>query len=419
MEAILLGIYCFFVWLIFIKLKLLPWTTPWKVTVAIIPVVGLTAMILLLNIGAPSSADVRVIKYVVPIVSQVRGRVIDVPADNNKPMKKGDVLFRIDPTPYEIAVRSLEAQIVADDARTRADRAKVAEADARLTNAVAGGKQVNERLNVTSAQVASVEASLELARKRLSQNRELAASGAGSRFDLEQSETHVNELTAQLASARASQQAVRDELAAQIGGDLASIAAVKAQVATARAQLGVSQAQLETTRANLDNAKWELSQTVLRAPADGIPVNVQLRPGAFVAGMPLNEVMTFVEYEYQIYALYAQNELHQVKDGDEAEIALETHPGHIIKAHVDSVLWAQGLGQLDASGNLPRTTIPTPPGRFPVKLVIGDKDKDLFLASGAHGHAAIYTDRFALIHLVRKVILRVGAYTDYLVLKLH
>ena len=101
MEAILLGIYCFFVWLIFIKFKLLPWTTPWKVTVAIIPVVGLAVMILLLNIGAPSSADVRVIKYVVPIVSQVRGRVIDVPADNNKPMKKGDVLFRIDPTPYQ------------------------------------------------------------------------------------------------------------------------------------------------------------------------------------------------------------------------------------------------------------------------------------------------------------------------------
>ena len=296
MEAILLGIYCFFVWLIFIKFKLLPWTTPWKVTVAIIPVVGLAVMILLLNIGAPSSADVRVIKYVVPIVSQVRGRVIDVPADNNKPMKKGDVLFRIDPTPYEIEVRSLEAQIVADDAKTRADRAKVAEADARLTNAVAGGKQVSERLNAATGQVTALEASLELARKRLSQNRELAAAGAGSRFDLEQSETTVNELTAQLATARANQQAVRDELAGQIGGDLSSVAEVKAQVATARAQLGVSQAQLETTRAKLDNAKWELSQTVLRAPADGIPVNVQLRPGAFVAGMPLNEVMTFVEY---------------------------------------------------------------------------------------------------------------------------
>ena len=89
MEAILLGIYCFFVWLIFIKFKLLPWTTPWKVTVAIIPVVGLTVMILLLNIGAPSSADVRVIKYVVPIVSQVRGRVLEVPARQQQADEEG------------------------------------------------------------------------------------------------------------------------------------------------------------------------------------------------------------------------------------------------------------------------------------------------------------------------------------------
>jgi multidrug resistance efflux pump len=419
MEAILLGLYSFVVWLVFIKFKLLPWTTPWKVTVAIIPVVALTAMILLLNIFAPSSADVRVIKYVVPIVSQVKGRVIEVPADNNKPMKKGDVLFRIDPTPYEIEVRSIEAQIVSDEARNRADRAKVAEADARLTNAVAGGKQVNEQLNAATGQVAALEASLELARKRLSQNRELVAAGAGSRFDLEQSETSVSELTGQLAAARANQQSVRDELSGQVRGDLASVAAVKSQVATARAQLGVSEAQLETTRAKLENAKWELLQTVTRAPADGIAVNVQLRPGAFVSGVALNEVMTFVEYDYQIYALYAQNELHQVEPGNEAEITLETYPGRVIKAHVDSILWAQGLGQLDASGNLPRTTIPTPPGRFPVKLVIGEKDKTLFLAAGAHGHAAIYTEHLTLIHLVRKVILRVGSFTDYLILKLH
>ena len=94
----------------------------------------------------------------------------------------------------------MRRRFVADEARTRADRAKVSEADARLANAVAGGKQVNERLNAATGQVTSLEASLELARKRLSQNRELAAAGAGSRFDLEQSETKVNELTAQLAT---------------------------------------------------------------------------------------------------------------------------------------------------------------------------------------------------------------------------
>ena len=73
MEIMLLGIYAFFVWLIFIKLKLLPWTTPWKVGVAIFPVVAMAALLLLLNVFAPTTSDVRVVKYVVPIVSQVQG----------------------------------------------------------------------------------------------------------------------------------------------------------------------------------------------------------------------------------------------------------------------------------------------------------------------------------------------------------
>ena len=110
MELLLLGIYSFFVWLVFIKFKWLPWTTPWKVGVIIFPVVCLIAIILLLNIFAPTTTDVRVVKYTVPIVSQVRGRVIEVPVENNRPVKKGDVLFRIDPTPYETEVQSLEAQ---------------------------------------------------------------------------------------------------------------------------------------------------------------------------------------------------------------------------------------------------------------------------------------------------------------------
>ena len=70
MEILLLGIYSFFVWLIFIKFKWLPWNTTSQVTVAIIPIVALTALILVLNVVAPSSADVRVFKYTVPIVSQ-------------------------------------------------------------------------------------------------------------------------------------------------------------------------------------------------------------------------------------------------------------------------------------------------------------------------------------------------------------
>src|SRR6187455_3291270 len=114
MEVILLGIYSAIVYLIFIKFKLLPWTTPWKVAVAIIPVVALAALMLLLNIFAPTTHDVRVVKYIVPVVSQVRGRVIEVPVENNRPVKKGDVLFRIDPTPYKNDVSSLEARLASE-----------------------------------------------------------------------------------------------------------------------------------------------------------------------------------------------------------------------------------------------------------------------------------------------------------------
>ena len=165
---------------------------------------------------------------------------------------------------------------------------------------------------------------------------------------------------------------MREKLDGRVNGDLASVAQVKAQMATAHAQVTVSQAQVETTRAQLDNARWELSQTTVLAPGNGTMVNVMLRPGFFVAGMPFNEVMTFVDDEYQIFALFGQNELHQVEPGNEAEITLDTYPGRVIKAHVDSIIWAQGQGQIEASGDLPKTTFVPPPGRFPVKLVVGD-----------------------------------------------
>lgn len=417
MEIILLGIYAFFVWLIFIKLKLLPWTTPWKVGVAIFPVVAIAALLLLLNVFAPTTSDVRVVKYIVPIVSQVRGRVIEVPVENNRPVKKGDVLFRIDPTPYENQVHSLEAQLQSDEAKVNADRTRLAEGRAKLTDAVASEKQLREELNQTTGQIQTLNASLALARTRVSQNSELVKTGAGNRFDLEKAQTTVDELTGQLTAARAAAQQVAEKLDGRINGDLASVAQVKAQLATADAQVRVSQASAENTRAQLDNARWDLSQTTVRAPGNGTMVNVMLRAGFFVAGMPFNEVMTFVEDDYQIFAIFNQNELHQVDPGNEAEITLDTYPGQVIKAHVDSIIWAQAQGQLEASGDLPRTTISTPPGRFPVKLVVADSDKNVFLAAGARGSAAIYTEHLTLVHIIRKVLLRVASYLDYIIIK--
>ena len=417
MEVLLLGIYSFFVWLIFIKLKWLPWTTPWKVAVFIFPVVMIAILLLLLNIVAPTTTDVRVVKYVVPLVSQVRGRVIEVPVENNRPVKKGDLLFAIDPTPYQNAVNSLEAQLASAEAKTGADREKLSETQAKLADAQSSEQEMKEQLNQAIGQIGTLTASLELARKRVTQNTELVGAGAGNKFDLEQAQTNVAELTAQLAGARAQEQQVRAKLDGRVKGDLASVAQVKAQIASAVAQVKVSEASAATTKAQLDNAKWELSQTRTLAPGNGTMVNVWLRPGAFVGGAALSEQMTFVDSEYQIYAMFGQNELHQVEDGNEAEITLDTYPGRVIKAHVDSILWAQSQGQMDSNGSLPNTTFTPPPGKFPVKLVVGDKDKAVFLAAGARGSAAIYTDHFGPIQIIRKVLMRVQSYLDYIIIK--
>jgi len=407
MEAILLGIYSFFVWLIFIKFKWLPWNTQTQVTVAIIPIVGLTVLILLLNIYAPSSADVRVFKYTVPIVSQLRGRVIEVPVEEgNRLVKKGEVLFKIDPEPYQLAVNQLEAQLATAIASQK-------EQEESLKGARGKVAEARGAINQATARISEVDARLELARKRVEQNRELVATGAGSKFDLEQAETNLKELEGQLASARSAEAQAR-------AGEVQARAGEQQTVQKLGARVNGEFAQVAQIRAQLESARWDLEQTVTRSPCDCYVVNLQLRAGGFVAGIPFNAVMTLVEAEGQVVALFNQNELHQVAPGNEAEFTLYTNPGRIIKGKVDSVIWAQGQGQLPPSGTLPMIGVLTqPPGRFAVKFDIADRDKELFMAAGAAGGAAIYTEHLAAIHILRKVILRVGAYINYLILKLH
>jgi multidrug resistance efflux pump len=408
MEAILLGIYGFFVWLIFIKFKWLPWNIKSQVITAIIPIVGLTLLILLLNVYAPSSADVRVYKYTVPIVSQVRGRVIEVPVEEgNRPVKKGDVLFKIDPTPYQLTVNQLQAQLADAQGQQR-------ELDESLNEAKAKVVESSKAIDQAIGRVREVQARLQLASLRVQQNRELAATGAGSKFELEKSEADLKELQAQLDSARGAEAQAR---AAQVQ---ARASQEQVQQKLNSKVEGGEPAQVATVRAQLDNALWELEQTEMRSPCDCYVINLQLRPGAFVAGMPFNAVMTLVEIEGQVVALFRQNELHQVQPGDEAEFSLNTTPGKIIKAKVDSVIWATGTGQLPASGTIPMTgVLNAPPNRFAVKFDIAERDRAAFLAPGAAGDAAIYTQHLGAIHILRKVILRVGAKLNYIIPKLH
>jgi len=360
MEIILLGIYSFFAWLVFFKFKWLPWNFVTQVITITIPIVGLTILILVLNIVAPSSADVRVINYVIPINPQIRGIVVDVPVEPNRPIKKGDILFKIDPVPFQIAIANSEANI----------------------------ENLKKQLKSVQSSSAVIASKSQLARRRSGQYAELAGTGAGNKFDLEQAETEVVNLKNELSSSNSKEESLL--------------------------------AQIQAAEAQLEDAKWQLSQTTYYAPTNGTVVALTLRKGAMAVPLPMLPAMNFIEDEQWILAIYKQNEVRKIKPGQEAEIAFKMYPGRVVKAKVDSIMWATAQGQMPIGNPLPNGGVaPIPPNSLAVRLLTDAKDKDLFLAAGAQGGGAVYTDSGAPIHIIRKIILRVGSKIDWLILKLH
>jgi multidrug resistance efflux pump len=393
MELILLGIYSYIIWLIFFKFKWLPWNFVSQVIVVTIPIVGLTLLILLLNIVAPSSADVRVINYVTAVNPRVQGMVVDVPISPNQHIKKGQVLFRLDPRPVEIEISGFKAQIDS--------------LQAQLLSAGASTTGFAETVRNARGARESIAAQLKLAKEREAQTRELARTGAGSQFDYEQAQMNVSNLQAQLGGATATERSAQAKVGSRNSkGDQDEIANVKAQIERAQAQL--------------DDAEWRLEQTVYRAPANGTVVSLSLRPGAMAVPLPLTPAMTFVEDEQWVMAIFRQNEVRKIKPGQEAEISLKMYPGRIIKCKVESIMWATAAGQLPiGTMNMASGVAPIPANSLAVRLLKDKKDVDLFMASGAAGAGAVYTDSGAAIHILRKILIRVSAKLDWLILKLH
>jgi multidrug resistance efflux pump len=361
MEIILLIIYSTIVWFIFFKKKWLPWNITSQVIVVTIPIVALAMIILFMNIVAPSSSDVRAMNYVIPIVPRVTGQVTEVPIEPNRPIKKGDVLFKIDPVPFEAAVKAAEASL----------------------------RGLGDQLKNAAAKKAALVPRTELAKKRVEQFTALAATGAGKRADLEQAQSDLGNLESEFLAADATE-------------------------SQAKAQIAKSEADLE-------NAKYDLEGTTHLAPANGRVANLALRPGVRAAQLPLAPVMSFIEEDDPwVLAFYGQNELRYVEPGNEAEIFLKMYPGRIIKCKVDSILWATAQGQMPISGNLPNTApMAAPDQRIAVRLLVEPKDRELFIAAGAIGHGAIYTDHGKFLHIIRRVFVRVSTKFDWFVAKLH
>ena len=361
MEIILIIIYSVIVWLIFFKFKLLPWNITSQVIVVTIPIIMLTVLILFMNICAPSSSDVRAQNYVIPIVPRVTGQVTEVPIEPNRPIRKGDVLFKIDPVPFEAAEKAAKATL----------------------------RGAQDQLNNATNKKASLTPRIDLAKKRVEQFTALAATGAGKRADLEQAQSDLGNLQSEFLAADATESQAR--------------------------------AQISKSEADLINAQFDREGTTYLAPANGRVANLALRPGVRATQFATMPVMSFIEEDDPwLLAFFRQNELRYVEAGDEAEIYMMQYPGRIIKCVVDSILWATAQGQMPISGNLQNTLpVAAPEQRIAVRLVLAPNDRQLFLAAGARGGGAIYTAHGKMIHIVRKVFVRVSAKLDWFVFKLH
>src|SRR5205814_8475078 len=219
MEVILLGIYAFFVWLIFFKFKWLPWNFTSIVITITLPIVAMMALFLLLNIAAPATDDVRAMNYVIPIVPRITGQVTEVPIEPNRPIKKGDVLVKIDPVPFEAAVKAAEATL----------------------------QGAKDQLSNASNKKESLTPRIDLAKKRLEQVTALAAAGAGKRADLEQAQSDLGNLQSEYLAADATESQAR--------------------------------AQIAKSEADLINAKFDLEGCVHVAPANGRVAKLSLQPG--------------------------------------------------------------------------------------------------------------------------------------------
>jgi multidrug resistance efflux pump len=379
MELLLILLYvsiCYVVFKVF-KIPVNQWSLA---TAALGGIVGIVLILLIMNYNHPFTTNARIYFSVTPVLPGVRGRVLEVPAQANAPLKEGAVLFRLDPKPYEYVVAQKKAAL--------------AEAEQNV-------KQLKASLDQATA----------------------AADRANAQFDLAQQEY---DRQAQLFERKVVAQATLDTATRNREASKQAWVGAKAEEERARLAYSSNIDGVNTTvarlTAELADAQYDLDQTVVRAPGNGFVTQVALRPGMFVGASALRPVMAFVNtnlYDQGLGAAFQQNSLQRVKPGDEAEIAFDAVPGRVFKAKVRIVLDAIAAGQIQATGALIDYGARTEGGRALAIIDPVDDISSYQIPVGAAAQVAIYTEYWHHVSLLRKILLRMRSWENYLFVEGH
>ena len=348
------------------------WTVP---TAALGGVIIVGALVLVMNYNHPYSNMAREFFVTTPIVPAVGGIVTSVDVEPNQLVEKGTVLFHIDPRPYEAIVRQKQALLAGSSQNVKELEAAAAAARARVVE--------------------------------ISANRD-RSQGVFQRYEaiFSRGAISANELEVRrqlyLADEAALERAEADLDRAQLDFE-ASIDGENPDVARLQAELGAD--------------RYDLERTVVRATTGGYVTQLLLRPGMMAVTLPLRPVMVFVHDERAaMIAAFRQNSALRLRAGYEAEIVYPSIPGRVFKGKVLGVLPNMAEGQLATSGNLIGTERFQTLGRVPVAIEILDDMSEFNLPTGSRVQVAVYSDHFHHVAIMRRILLRMSSWQNYLYL---
>ena len=279
----------------------------------------------------PWRRDGLVRAQVIQIVPRVSGALVRVPIQNNQLVKKGDLLFEIDPSTFQATVNL-----------ARAERDNMGDIVKSLAVQVDGMKDVVEQrqaaLSQAKSKVESFAAQAENDRIIVERAKELFAKQVNTLRDLDNKSTSYRMALAQLNEARA-----------QVNQMTAALAQAKEDVARGLADLGApgeDNPRLRRAGANLEIAQLNLDFTKVSSPTDGYVTNLQLRAGdSVVANQPTLAVID--ANSFYVQAFFRETFVGNFQKGDRAVVTLMTYPSTPLEGSVDSIGW--GIAQQNGS----------------------------------------------------------------------
>lgn len=286
------------------------------------------------------------------IAANVPGRIVEVNVADNKPVKKGDVLFAVDPEPYKIAL---------------------AQADAAVANARLGVEQLRSAYRQAQAKELSASSEVTYAQSQYDRAVDLVKKGINPQSTLDQARNDLDK--------------AKQDLSVAVQGIDSAKAALDGNPDIATDQHPSVLAAL----AARDKAAFDLSQATVRAPDDGVAYKAaSFRVGQYVGvGTPL---FALVETgDTWIDANFKETQLTRMKPGQKAEIVLDTYPDKTFEATVQAIGAGTGaqfslLPAQNATGNWVKVT-----QRIPVRLQLNDKDTELALRAGMSASVTVDT----------------------------